>query len=248
MVPRATLPLAETQLLGGGWVHPALDPYDERYYRQWMHELPPLKHVWRHTWLDVHHTITPPTSRWKIDGAALRTLPLAGSALHVLAPEDMVLHSAVHLMQEGDFAGGQRDLLDLDDLLRHHEATGAAFWPALLERAHVLGLQVPLHHALVQRQRLFGAAPPAAHRAAVDALARGWATRTLMPPLLAVALRPAHPSCDSPASGPARTALYVRSHWLRMPWWRIVPHLARKAVTRLRARLVAQPAEADNGV
>jgi hypothetical protein len=258
MVPRATLALAETQLLGGGWVHPPLDPYDERYYRQWMHELPPLAHVWRHTWLDVHHTITPPTSRWKIEGSALRTVPLAGSTLAVLAPEDMVLHSAVHLMQEGDFAGGLRDLLDLDDLLRHHEAHPTAgaqdFWPALLERAGALGLQVPLHHALQQRQRLLGAAPPPAQaaqvQAQVQALARGWPSRRLMPALLAVALRPAHPSCDSAASGPARTALYVRSHWLRMPWWRIVPHLARKAWHRLRSRLAPKPAEpeSDNGL
>jgi Uncharacterised nucleotidyltransferase len=240
MVPRALLAQAEMGLLGAGWVHPPLDPYDDRYYRQWMHELPPLEHVWRHTWLDVHHTITPPTARWHVDGAALRVVPLeTDPRLAVLAPEDMLLHSAVHLLQEGDFSGGQRDLLDLDDLLRHHEAASPqTFWPALLSRARELGLGVPLHHALVQRERLFGNAPPQHHAAEVQALARGWASRRLMPRLLAVALRPAHPSCDSAASGPARTALYVRSHWLRMPWWRIVPHLARKAWYRTRARLV----------
>lgn len=243
LMPRAQLPAAEIALLGAGWVHQAIDAYDERYYRRWMHELPPMKHVWRHTWLDLHHTITPPTSRFKVDGGRLltRARPLKpGSTLWVLAPEDMVLHSAVHLMQEGEFHTGLRDLLDLDDLLRHFAAE-PTFWPALLERARELGLGAPLFHVLGQVRRLFGTEPPAVLRAAADALGRGPATRVLMPALLAVALRPSHPSCDTAASGPARTALYLRSHWLRMPWWQIGAHLARKAWMRTRARLQRAP-------
>jgi hypothetical protein len=239
MVPREQLGLAETSLVGGGWVHQALDAYDERYYRRWMHELPPLKHVWRHTWLDLHHTITPPTSRFRVDGRQLlaRVRPLQpGAALAVLAPEDMVLHSAVHLMQEGEFHTGLRDLLDLDDLLRHFGAE-PPFWSALLDRAQELRLEAPLFHVLIQVRRLFGTEPPLPLRAHAQALGRGPATRVLMPALLAVALRPPHPSCDTRASGPARMALYLRSHWLRMPWWQIGAHLARKAWMRTRARL-----------
>jgi hypothetical protein len=245
MVAREALQGVELALLGAGWVHEAIDPYDERYYRRWMHELPPLKHVWRHTWLDVHHTITPPTSRFRVDGAQLlaRARPLvAGSHLAVLAPEDMVLHSAVHLMQEGDFSAGLRDLLDLDDLL-HHFGADPGFWPELLRRARELRLGVPLFHVLVQRERLFGAAPPEALRSEVDRLASSWLSRRLMPALLEPALRPAHPSCDTAGNGAARTALYVRSHWLRMPWYQIVPHLLRKAWLRTRARL--QPVEPE---
>ena len=37
--------------------------YDQRYYREWMHELPPLLHVRRQTALDVHHAIAPETAR-----------------------------------------------------------------------------------------------------------------------------------------------------------------------------------------
>jgi hypothetical protein len=246
MVPRDALQGAEMALLGAGWVHEAIDPYDDRYYRRWMHELPPLKHVWRHTWLDVHHTITAPTSRFRVDGARLlaRARPLSpGSQLAVLAPEDMVLHSAVHLMQEGDFSAGLRDLLDLDDLLNHFGAD-PGFWPELLRRARELRLGVPLFHVLVQRERLFGAAPPEALRGEVDGLAAGGLSRQLMPALLERALRPAHPSCDTAGSGTARSALYVRSHWLRMPWYQIVPHLLRKAWLRTRALASRRAAEA----
>ena len=40
----------------------------------------------------------------------------------VLAPEDMVLHSATHLFNEGEFDRGLRDLNDLDLLLREFGA------------------------------------------------------------------------------------------------------------------------------
>ena len=40
-----------------------LNPYDERYYRLWSHELPPMRHFEREVELDVHHTILPLTSR-----------------------------------------------------------------------------------------------------------------------------------------------------------------------------------------
>lgn len=243
LVGRDHIGAAEMSLLGAGWVHEQLDAYDARYYRQWMHELPPLKHVWRHTWLDVHHTITPPTSRFPVDGNALlsRARPIhPGAQLATLDPADMVLHSAVHLMQEGDFASGLRDLLDLNDLLLHF-GKEAAFWPQLLSRADTLGIQSPLFHVLQQLARLFGTRPPAELAARADAMGQGFASRSLMPALLKLALRPQHPSCDRPLTGVARWLLFVRSHWLRMPWWQILPHLARKAGARAQARLRPTP-------
>ena len=243
LVARETITAAEMALLGAGWVQEPLDAYDARYYRQWMHELPPLKHVWRHTWLDVHHTITPPTSRFPVDGGALlsRARPVCpGSRLATLDPPDMVLHSAVHLLQEGDFASGLRDLLDLNDLLLHF-GQEAAFWPQLLDRAHTLGIQSPLFHALQQVARLFGTRPPAELAVQADALASGIGSRALMPALLKLALRPQHPSCDLRYTGLARWLLYVRSHWLRMPWWQVLPHLARKASSKAQARLRPAP-------
>jgi len=53
-----------------------------------------------------------------------------------------------------------------------------------------------------------------------------------MDALFVPALYPAHPSCDIALTGLARWALYVRAHYLRMPWHLPLPHLARKAVRR----------------
>ncbi|RVT53564.1 nucleotidyltransferase domain-containing protein [Rubrivivax albus] len=239
MVERGRLRQVESALMAGGWIAEKLDAYDERYYRDWMHELPPMQHVQRHTQLDVHHTITPPTSRFPIDGAVLlaRARPLAGLApLKVLAPEDMVLHSAVHLMQEGSFDGGLRDLLDIDDLLEHFGATEPGFWPAVAARARELGLGVPLSHVLFHIERLFGTRPPADVQPALDALQPQGMARWAMNTLLTLALRPDHPSCTVPGYGAAAFLLYVRSHWLRMPWYQILPHLARKSWKRFQAR------------
>ena len=63
MVPKAALVEVEAALMRAGWEAVKLDPYDQRYYRTWMHELPPLCHRERHTLVDVHHTILPETGR-----------------------------------------------------------------------------------------------------------------------------------------------------------------------------------------
>lgn len=239
LVDRRQLDRAEMALLAAGWLSAERDPYNQRFYREWQHELPPLEHVTRHTLLDVHHTITAPTSAFAVDGARLiaEARPLApGSRLAVLQPVDMVLHSAAHLFQEGEFDHGLRDLLDLDDLLLHFAAADPGFWPALLARAEALGLQVPLFHALHHVERLFGSTAPAALQPAVRALKPAGPSRAAMGWLLGRALRPMHPSCDLPGTALARELLYLRSHWLRMPLQLLLPHLARKAWMRTQPR------------
>lgn len=232
MVAREHLPQVEGALFRAGWISDERDAYNQRYYREWMHEIPPMRHVQRRTVIDVHHTITPPTSRMCVDGVALleHIVPIdARRDLYALAPVDMVLHSAVHLFQEGEFERGLRDLLDMNDLLRHFEAREVDFWPQLLSRAEAIRLQTPLHHALFHLERLFGTRAPDALRDAVQALRPPWLHRRMMAVLLGVALRPMHPSCRQRGAGLARWLLYVRSHALRMPLSLLIPHLVRKA-------------------
>jgi len=242
MVPRAQLPQVEASLLAGGWAHEPLDPYDDRYYRRWMHELPPFKHVWRHTWLDVHHTITPPTSRYAVDAGALfaAALPVPGLPwVSMLSPCDMVLHGATHLMLDGELPHGLRDLLDLDDLLRHFSAAHPGFWPALAGRAAELGLGPLLMLALRQLARITGTAVPPADAPVFVRLGQPGA---LAEALLSRVVRPVHPSCDDALTRAARQHWYLRAHLLRMPPAQLAGHLARKAWMRARTRL-DRPAE-----
>lgn len=242
LVPPAQLPRAETALLVNNWAFDDdLDAYDQRYYRQWMHELPPLRHRHRGTSLDLHHTLLPPTARTPLDSAALFDAPRAlpdAPGLYVLPPEDMLLHSAAHLFHEGELPNGLRDLLDLDALLREF-ATLPDFWPRLLARARRIGLQRPLHHALRYTVQLLETPVPAQ---VLEDLARnldqgpGPLARRLLDACYHRALRPDHPSTRLPGHDAALLALYVRSHWLRMPMGLLARHLGRKAWLRLTAK------------
>lgn len=231
LVPREKIAPVESALFNAGWICDERDAYNDRYYRQWMHEIPPLRHVHRDSYIDLHHTITPPTSRFKVEGQKLlrNIQPLQGYAgVYVLAPVDMVLHSAVHLFQEGEFGHGLRDLLDLQDLLKDFSSQ-TGFWDHLLDRADELGLQIPLFHALFHLRRLFGFGPPAPLLERLDRMGPNKLSRALMGWMLNLALQPDHPSCNLRWTGLARWLLYVRSHALRMPVHLLVPHLLRKS-------------------
>ena len=223
MVPREQLALAESSLMLHGWHAGYHDEYDQRYYRQWMHEIPPLQHVKRLSIVDLHHAILPPTSRTPSPAAPLfeQAIELEDLPFSVLSSIDMVLHSATHLFHEGEFHNGLRDLTDLDSLLRHFSAQDAHFWEQLDSRAAQLNLLAPLRHALLHCQQILGTPIPAAYTPT---------RHKLVDPLLARALAPEHPSCNNFGTQLARGLLYIRGHWLRMPLYLLVPHLLRKSL------------------
>src|ERR1051326_1636889 len=178
LAPESPLREVERALRAHGWMADKVEPYDDRYYRRWMHQLPPLTHVERGTTVDVHHTIVPTTARAPVDAAALLSevrMLSSDPGLAVLQPIDMVLHSAVHLFNEGQF---ERALRDLDDiaLLLAEFGRDASFRPMLAARARELELGRPLWYAIEMCRRVFGGvvadegltsieAPPVAIRA-----------------------------------------------------------------------------------
>jgi hypothetical protein len=103
LVPRERLEEVEASLLAAGWVHHNTDDYDQRYYRRWMHELPPMYHPDRGVLMDVHHSILPLTSRLTpdIESFWAESVPLPMPSFRALCPADMLLHSAAHLFQDG---------------------------------------------------------------------------------------------------------------------------------------------------
>ncbi|KQS04333.1 hypothetical protein ASG11_08780 [Sphingomonas sp. Leaf357] len=203
LVPRDDIDRVEAALLASGWEWVKPDPYDDAYYRRWMHELPPLIHRDRDRMIDVHHTILPLTARITPDAAAL----LADSVeiapgLRTLSANDMLVHAAAHLFADGDLAGGMRNLWDVHCLVEEYGTEGLA------ARAAHHGLAKETAHALRLAAALYG---EVARIGLVDWLylrritARdgwGWPTRPV-----------------------ARQAFYVRSHWLRMPPTMLARHL-----------------------
>lgn len=235
LVPFEALKAVEQALLEHGWEHVKLHPYDQRYYRQWMHELPPLRHTERGTVIDVHHTILPTTGRLRPDPQVLfqAARPVEQYApFRILAPADMVLHTSVHLFQDGEIASGLRDLTDLDDLLRCFSQTEPGFWDQLIPRARQLGLQRPLYYALRFTRKLLGTPTPEHVLAESEKDRPPWAVAAAMDGLVSRAIVPDPRDHESAMHGLARWLLYVRSHWLRMPPRLLVPHLFHKATRR----------------
>lgn len=232
LVPKEKLPEVEAALMLHGWAATLHDAYDQRYYRTWMHELPPMTHLKRQTTIDVHHTILPETARLRPDPRKLRAAAqqVAGySDLQVLAPADMILHSATHLFHDGELEHGLRDLADLDSLLRHFSG-GADFWQQLANRAQELDLARPLYYALRYTRHILHTPVPGS---ALEMARAGRTFRVLasfMDTLFLRALRPDHASCADLFTPAARGLLYLRSHWLRMPPLLLVRHLAHKAL------------------
>ncbi|CAL1241659.1 nucleotidyltransferase domain-containing protein [Candidatus Methylocalor cossyra] len=239
LLSRESLIQAERALRDGGWQAPALDDYDQRYYRAWMHELPPLRHPERQVEVDLHHTLAPPTGRIKVDPAPLlaAAVPLAGSRFWVPGPADMVLHSALHLFYGGEFDHGLRDLSDLDLLMREFGARDPGFWPALVDRATALGLGRPLAYALRYTQRLFRTPVPEPIVARADRLGPPKPLRRVMDALFETALTPRNPAAVEGASAQARRLLWIRSHWLKMPPGLLLSHALHKIRKGKKARL-----------
>lgn len=231
LVPRDQLGPVEAALMLAGW-HPAsLSDYDRRYYRRWMHEIPPLQHVRRASVIDVHHAILPDTARYHPDSAALRrrAVPVAGMpGVAVLATEDRILHSATHVFHDGELPHGLRDLTDLDLLLRD-AAVEPVFWPRLTARADELQLGRSLFYALRYLRYFLDTPVPDSVMAALGRNAPNRLVLAMMDGIFMRVLAPDHASCADIFTPAARLAAFVRAHWLRMPMHLLIPHLFHKA-------------------
>ena len=231
MVPKDRLNEVEAALMLNGWAIMDLDDYDQRYYRTWMHELPPMTNIKRSTVIDVHHAILPETAYVHPDSRKLRSAAVALEGyddLMILAPVDMVLHSATHLFHEGELDKGLRDLVDIDSLLRHF-SNRPSFWSDLVKRAEELELMRPLFYALRYTTLILHTPVPQDALQAADAGRPGSLMRSLMDGLFARALMPVHASCSDSLTGVARKMLFVRANWLRMPPLLLARHLFHKA-------------------
>ena len=225
LVPAKDLQSAEQALRRHGWEPKALDAYDERYYREWMHELPPMVHRTRQSVVDLHHAILPRTSRLRPSSERLleRAIVTSGGE-RVLCPSHMILHASAHLFHDGEVAGALRDLVDLDELLRVF-GSEPAFWGNLTEEAAALDLTRPFFYTLRYARRWFDTPIPSE----VMGRSNTWAPPALVLGLMDALVERTLPTMPRRPSPAAAFALYVRSHWLRMPPGQLVRHLARKS-------------------
>jgi len=236
LVDRADVERAEASLLRSGWVvNGEFDDYDQRYYREWMHEVPPLRHAARETEVDLHHNLSPPVSRIRIDAAELWRGAVAagenvGMEVSVLSDCDMLLHNAVHLFMNDELRGGLRDVMDFRDLYMHFGTGDEQFEQRLLARAEALGCGLPLYYAIDTARRLVALKPGEKMVADLSRHRPSVFTRSLMRWLIEHALAPTQTALRTTAL--ANWLLFVRSHWIRMPKALLLRHLVRKTLKR----------------
>ena len=206
LVPRDRLDDVEAAILAGGWEWLKSDPYDDQYYRRWMHELPPLIHRDRDAMIDIHHTILPLTARPRPDAAAMiaDSVEIA-PGLRMLCPEDMIIHAAAHLLADGDLSGGLRNLWDVRCLLIEYPDNN------IQERAQLHGLRVETNRALRLVEYVFN-----------DTKGAGLIDRVF------IARLTARDGWGRETHKLLRFAFYIRSHLIRMPLPQLLRHLFTK--------------------
>lgn len=235
LVKRDMLDEAEVALVHNGWITTSLDAYEQKYYRAWMHEIPPLLNLKRQSTLDVHHTIIPPTSVLKPDAKKLwdnLNVVNPKETYYTLSLMDMILHSATHLFYGGEFENGFRDLTDLDMLFsqfnERHES-----WDVFVDRARDLQLELPFYYGVRYTKKILYTSIPDKVFIMLKSQEPNFLMLKILDFLYLNALMPRHSSSENSYTGISRWMLYVRSHWLKMPWYLLIPHLSRKAWMRI---------------
>jgi hypothetical protein len=228
LVHRRDIDRAESLLNEAGWSADGTDPYDDAYYRRWTHELPPLEHIERGSIIDLHHAIVQERRSPPVDRSIMidEAVPL-DERFSVLAPTDMVLHACVHLVDDGEFDKGLRDLFDVVSLIRYFDKAVPDFREQLIERACRLALERQLYLALRYTKLMFGVETS---NNQFDRLRPAMHSDRVMDQIFLRALQPDHDTAADRWTGMARLVLFVRGHYLRIPLPHLVPHLVRKAL------------------
>lgn len=233
LFPEADVERAESLLFFDGWSGAHHNDYDQRYYREWMHELPPLAHRQRGTTLDLHHNILPRTFRVQPDAERLRQQSVALPEpwrFRVLAPAHMVLHAMVHLFSETDWERGLRDVYDIHLLATHFAARdGDTFWDGLVAEAAALEVTWLAQRAFWLCSRHLDTDIPSevTRRLAASRGARriNRASRWMFRHGSQTRAASSTPLQDATARG----LLFLRGHWLKMPPVLLARHLFYKA-------------------
>ncbi|RVU30414.1 nucleotidyltransferase family protein [Neptunomonas marina] len=229
LVPKCDIERVEELLKWHGWQGTHHNDYDQRYYREWMHEIPPVVHVKRQTVLDIHHTILPLTARYMPRAEELFSSARQGNGgYRLLSRYDQVLHAATHLFTDSEYNHAYRDLVDIDGLLRL--LIEVEDWNELFNRAQLHDLLEPVYFAIYHAQAEFlTPVPEGVIERFSAALSIGGMRRRWLHRLFTKVIVPPHPSALESGYALAERLLFVRGHYLRMPKRLLFQHLFYKA-------------------
>ncbi|MBD1390525.1 nucleotidyltransferase family protein [Neiella sp. HB171785] len=218
------------KLFVSGWMGKDISPYDQKYYDNWMHEIPPLYHSSRGTNLDIHHNLVPIVSGRSPDISVFtKDVQTTDEGHDYLSPPALLLHSIAHLFFNEDYDNAFRDLIDMDLIIR--EKGDDEFWQRLLELAQQAGFLFEVKLALRYLTRIFATPLPIEVVQKLQ-LKNSWRLR-LLDFTYSRALLPNHPLVECDFQGMANLTAFLLGHSRKMPVHVLAYHSAHKLYQHL---------------
>jgi hypothetical protein len=216
----------EKRLCLFGWLSEELTEHDEKYYRKWAHEIPPLRHGQRGTIVDVHHNIVPIISGRHVDADKFaKNTVITESGCQILSFAAMTLHSLIHLFFNEEVKKGYRDLIDLHTLITTNN--NKVFWQDLITLAQETGFELELFLACRYTQKILNTEIPDFVQ---DEISRFCPWNIMFLDFIyEKALRPNHPLCQTRFYPLAEFMILIRGHFQKMPLHILLYHLTIKA-------------------
>lgn len=232
LVRESELATAETLMLKNLWRHQEINDYDDKYYREYAHEIPPLFHIQRGTVLDVHHNLFLPVSgRAPNIESFWKYVANTAQGHQVFLPHAAFVHSVIHLFLNEEVVYGCRDMIDLWRLLEEHGDD--RFIDGVVELCQVNGFNDEL--MLVSRllRHWFTSSRTELLLCRVNAevlpnIASSESKINVWFRIYRRALVPNHPFIAGRKENIARQLVFMRGHGLKMPLGVLIKHLAIK--------------------
>lgn len=231
LVDKSQISRIEGTLLLHGWLHDDLDDYDNTYYRQWAHEIPPLKHASRGSVIDLHHNLVPPVSGRAPKIELFTENAIACDDFYVLRPAAMTLHSIVHLFFNEEFPHGLRDLNDIHLLITQYESD--SFWQDIYTLATTSGFTVELYLACRYSQRFFQTNIPEKITIKLEETRTNRLSILFWDFIFSRVLDTKHPMYATWTKSFAIFIALVRGHYLKMPLPILIRHGLHKSYREL---------------
>jgi hypothetical protein len=230
-VAKKDLASTEELLRWNGWVGKKVDEHDEKYYRDWMHEIPPMTNTRSGMTVDVHHNLVPLVSRMSLNSEEiLANVVVNEKGIKTLSAEDKVLHSASHLLLDGEFNHGFRDLHDIYLLIVEYSMEDPLFLSRLQKRSLFLGFELIFYYCLKLQQHFFSLS---VEEQLLEECEKRFKSKFIKNSVLKAMIKVLTPDVYKHRSTSFNTALFIlfiRSHWLKMPMHILIPHLIYKSL------------------
>ncbi len=238
LVEEAALKRVETALRNNSWVAARISNYDEKFYRCWSQEIPPLRHLYRQVELDVHFNILPKTIKETVDGRHLfeQSITMDSRPLQkVLKPHAMLVHSAIHLFYESEYHKGLRDLYDICILIKDYSA-GESFWDDLIDLQRKINNEQSVYLALRYSHIIYNAPVPSTVLEYYERFKPNKFYLWILDYCFLNVFTSMYPPHRKFGHSFSEAILYLRGHLKRMPLRLLIPHLTKKSIDKLKVQ------------